>query len=234
MSSAIAIITARGGSKRIPKKNIRAFHGRPIISYPIKAALAAKCFQEVIVSTDSEEIAEIARAQGAKVPFLRSEEASNDKATSAMVMREIIARDQAENRSFDFYCMIYPTAVFLTPEKLTKGYDLLSSRAGYDTAFTVVRHGHPIQRAFHIKDEMITPMWPENAFVHSQNLEPTYHDAAQFYWLKAKPFMESGRIFAERSAPIVLLESEAQDIDNEEDWKIAELKFELWRKAQQQ
>ncbi|MEO6054528.1 MAG: pseudaminic acid cytidylyltransferase [Chthoniobacterales bacterium] len=230
MPSAIAIITARGGSKRIPGKNIRPFHGKPIITYSIEAALAAGCFKEVMVSTDDDKIAAIAKECGATVPFSRSAETSNDSASTVSVLQEVIAEYEKQGSHFDLACCLYPTAPFVTASSLRQGYDALSSKADADAAFTLVRFSYPIQRAFRINKEEAAMMWPENMFRHSQELEAAYHDAGQFYWLRVKSFLESGRIFAERSVPIVLPESEVQDIDNEEDWKIAELKFALWRK----
>jgi N-acylneuraminate cytidylyltransferase len=231
--SSVAIITARGGSKRIPKKNIRLFHGKPIIAYSIEAALKSGCFDEVMVSTDSEEIAEVAKAHGATVPFFRSAETSNDAATSVSVLQEVIATYRERGKNFDLMCMLYPAAPFITVEKLREGQDRLRTNPACDAAFAVVRYGSPIQRAFHIEDSVMSMLWPENILKHSYQLEPTYHDAAQFYWMRVDAFLKSGRVFAEKNAPIIFEADKVHDIDHEEDWVIAELKYALWQKSLQ-
>lgn len=222
----IAIITARGGSKRIPRKNIRKFLGRPIIGYSIAAALEADCFDEVMVSTDDEEIAEVAMGFGAKVPFFRSSETSNDFATTADVLREVINEYRHCHEQFEYACCIYPTAPFVTARKLETGYELLTT-TGADSVVPVVRFGYPIQRALKIEAGMLKMFWPEHLNSRSQDLTPAYHDCGQFYWLEINSFMNSGRLFAGHTVPLEIPESEVQDIDTEEDWKIAEMKYRI-------
>lgn len=231
MKSSIAIITARGGSKRIPRKNIRSFCGKPIISYSIQAALRAGIFDEVMVSTDDHEIAELAVKEGAKVPFMRSEKNSNDHATTADVIGEVLDRYEAEGRSFNSFCCIYPTAPFITDSKLRRAFDLLLETKA-NVVIPVVRFSYPIQRALRIKDNYLSMIKPDFMNSRSQDLEPSYHDCGQFYFGQTKPFLKGGRqLFTELTAPMVLPDMEVQDIDDEQDWKIAELKFQLMSKS---
>lgn len=226
MSSNIAIITARGGSKRIPRKNIKDFLGKPIIAYSIAAALQASCFDEVMVSTDDEEIANVAREFGAKVPFLRSAETSNDFATTADVLVEVLSQYRSHGRNFDSACCIYPTAPFVTTERLEQGYTLLLQQAA-DAAFPVVRFSYPIQRALKIEDGFLKMIWPEHLTTRSQDLLPSYHDSGQFYWLDVPRFIVSKLILSDRAVPFVISELEVQDIDDLQDWKIAEIKYQM-------
>ena len=177
---AIAIITARGGSKRIPKKNIKEFCGKPIIAYSIRAALDSGIFDEVMVSTDSEEIAEIARAYGAKVPFMRSAKTSDDFATTADVLMEVLERYQEMDRTFDVMSCIYPTAPFVTPQKLQSAYDTLTKEQAV-MAMPVVAFSYPPQRSYVLNGNMLEMKWKENYNKRSQDLEKMYHDAGQFY-----------------------------------------------------
>lgn len=226
MNRSVAIITARGGSKRIPRKNIKAFLGKPIIAYSIAAALEAGCFDEVMVSTDDREIADVALGFGAKVPFFRSAETSNDFSTTADVLVEVLNEYRGRGEEFTNACCIYPTAPFVTAEKLKRGYDLLTS-SGADSAVPVVRFSYPIQRALKIEDGCLRMIWPEHLNSRSQDLMPAYHDCGQFYWFKVERFLQSRRIFADHAVPIEIPESEVQDIDTEEDWKIAEMKYHI-------
>lgn len=223
----IAIITARGGSKRIPKKNIREFCGKPIIAYSIEAAFNSKCFDEVMVSTDSEEIAEIAKSYGAKVPFLRSEATSNDYATTVDVINEVIEKYSQTGEEFDLICCIYPTAPFVTAEKLVKAIDTLAN-SDADSLMPVVSFSFPPQRGNIIKDGKLQYMYPEYAKARSQDLEPIYHDCGQFYLCKTKVFRKTGRLVTENTIPYIMPEEEVQDIDNFSDWKIAELKYKTF------
>ncbi len=224
--SAIAIITARGGSKRIPKKNIKNFLGKPILQYSIEAALESGLFDEVMVSTDSEEIAEVAKAAGAKVPFYRSPETSNDFATTKDVLTEVIGKYHEMGQDFDAMCCIYPTAPFVTGEKLQNAYrTLMESDA--DSVIPVVQYSFPPQRAFVLKDGLLHWQYPEHQTTRSQDLEPIYHDCGQFYFYK----ITNGTEFNSTTyAPLVVPETEVQDIDNESDWEIAELKYRLLSK----
>lgn len=222
----IAIITARKGSKRIPNKNIKDFLGAPIIKYSIAAALNSRIFDEVMVSTDHEEIAEIARSFGASVPFLRSEKNSNDFAGTAEVLEEVIHSYIDLGKEFDYLCGIYPTAPFVTPEKLKSGMDLLIA-TGADCVLPVVRFSYPIQRSLKMDGERVLMFWPENYTARSQDLTPAFHDAGQFYCMKTDSLLKQKKLFAEDTRPLIMSDLEVQDIDNEEDWKIAELKYSI-------
>ena len=225
----VAIITARGGSKRLPKKNIRDFFGKPIIAYSIKAALDSGCFDEVIVSTESEEIADISKKFGASIPFLRSAKNSDDFSTTSDVLKEVLLEYKKIGKEFESTCCLYPTAVFVTADKLKNAYDLfIKSKA--DSLIPVVKFGYPIQRALKINDNSLKFFWPENIDKRSQDLEPAYHDCGQFYFFKTDILFSKGDIFSDNTIPFEIKESEVQDIDNEEDWKIAQLKYSLLNK----
>jgi N-acylneuraminate cytidylyltransferase len=220
----IAVITARGGSKRIPRKNIKEFCGKPIICYSIEAALAAGIFDEVMVSTDDEEIAEIAKKAGASVPFLRSEATSNDYATTNDVLKEVLAEYEKRGQHFDTLVCIYPTAPFVTAEKLKWAVEKMEQEQA-DAVTPVVRYSFPPQRAFVIRDGNLEYEYPENAEKRSQDLEPIYHDCGQFYVMKAENVLQN--VSAKKYIPIIMPELEVQDIDNEEDWKLAEMKYRI-------
>ena len=222
--SILAIIPARGGSKRIPRKNIKEFCGRPILEYSIQAALGANIFSEVMVSTDDAEIAEIAKKAGAKVPFLRGEEASSDFATTADVLLEVLAMYEKEGKYFDEVCCIYPTAPFVTAKKLQKGYELLAQG---DSVMPVVKYSYPIQRSIHIKDELVYMNCPQYVNTRSQELEDMYHDCGQFYFLKVDALKKVKALFTDKTVPYVMSDLEVQDIDHLEDWLIAEMKYRL-------
>lgn len=222
----IAVITARGGSKRIPRKNIKLFRGHPIIKYSIDAALKCNCFDEVMVSTDDKVIAEISVKLGAKVPFLRSEAASNDFATTPDVIEEVLMEYKKRNNSFEYCCCIYPTAALISAERLREGFNILKNKKA-DSVLPVVRFSYPIQRALKIEDGRLKMIWPENLNARSQDLMPAYHDAGQFYWLKVDSFLKHRKLFSDNTYPSEIPESEVQDIDNEEDWKIAEMKHQI-------
>jgi len=224
--SSIAIITARGGSKRIPKKNIRDFCGKPIIAYSIEAALGAGIFDEVMVSTDSEEIAEIAKRYGASVPFMRSEATSSDYATTRDVLLEVIDEYKKLGKEYDSLCCIYPTAPFLTSEKLKDAMELFE-KSDCDSLITVVQFSFPPQRAFVIRGGKVAYQYPENAMKRSQDLEPVYHDCGQFSICRISPFMEKKTIVSENTIPYFISDEEVQDIDNLSDWMIAEAKYKV-------
>lgn len=223
----IAIITARGGSKRIPKKNIKDFCGKPIIAYSIEAALAAKSFDTVMVSTDSEEIAAIARMYGAEVPFLRSESTSNDYATTADVLNEVICKYKSMGMEYDLLCCIYPTAPFITAEKLNMAIDTMKKEHA-DSVMPVVAFGFPPQRGNVIRDGKLAYQYPEFAAKRSQDLETVYHDCGQFYVCKVDEFMRSGKLISENTVPLIMPEEEVQDIDNLTDWVLAEVKYKTF------
>lgn len=222
----VAIITARGGSKRIPKKNIKIFCGKPIIAYSIEAALSSKLFDEVMVSTDSEEIAEVARMYGASVPFMRSVKTSNDYATTADVLKEVLQEYSKIGKKFAWMCCIYPTAPFVTGEKLQKSFRLLLDKKA-DALMPVVQFSFPPQRCVIVQDGFLQYKWPENIRKRSQDLEPYYHDVGQFYFWNTEKFIK-GKI--SKTLPFILDDLEVQDIDNLSDWQLAEIKYKTMNK----
>jgi len=226
--SKICIIPARGGSKRIPRKNIKMFLGKPIIAYSIESALKSNLFDEVMVSTDDEEIAIIARNYGATVPFLRSKDNADDYATTFDVIKEVLSKFKDDfNKIFSIACCIYATAPFINPEKLQLSYSKLIEE-GYDTIFPIVRFSFPIQRAFKISDNSkLSFINPQHKLTRSQDLETSFHDAGQFYWFKIKKCIESNTLFTDNIGGLEVKETESQDIDNDEDWKLAEIKYEF-------
>lgn len=218
----IAIIPARGGSKRIPKKNIKSFCGKPIIAYSIEAANLSGLFDEVMVSTDDEEIAGIAKKYGAQVPFMRSQKNADDFATLNDVIEEVLSSYNVIGKQFENGCCILSTAPFTTAKKLKEAYAILLGK-GFDSVRPIVRFGYPIQRAFRLMpDNSVTMLHPEYAQARSQDLEAVYHDAGQFYWFKTAKTLKGSF-----KGGFVINEAEAQDIDTPEDWKIAELKMQL-------
>lgn len=226
----IAIITARGGSKRIPKKNIKDFCGKPIIAYSIQAALKSRVFDEIMVSTDSEEIAEVARSYGASVPFMRSEGTSNDYATTADVIAEVLEEYNKAGKQFDSFACIYPTAPFITAEKLGEAMKLLK---GADAVISVVKFSFPPQRAFVVRDGNVAFQYPEFERTRSQDLEPIYHDCGQFYMCDSKLFLEKHSLILPHTKPYELPDEEVQDIDTISDWEIAEAKYSVLHKGDQ-
>lgn len=223
----LALIPARGGSKRIPRKNIKEFYSKPIIAYSIEAALESGLFDEVMVSTDDEEIATVAQGYGAEVPFLRSNENSNDFATTFDVITEVLDSYNGNGLVFKSACCIYPTAPFITPNTLKKGYELLISNK-YDSVFPVVQYSYPIQRALELSNSnKIGLVEPEHKSTRSQDLIPRYHDAGQFYWFDVKQVLQKSNLWTDNSGAIVLSELEVQDLDTEMDWQMAELKFKI-------
>ena len=228
IKESIAIITARGGSKRIPRKNIKDFLGQPIIKYSIEAALGAGCFDEVMVSTDDKEISEIALSFGAKVPFFRSEATSNDHADTVSVLKEVVIEYRKCGIDFTYVCGIYPTAPFITADKLQNAMKILKE-TGADSVLPVTRFSYPIQRALKNEDGRITMIWPENYFARSQDLMATFHDCGQFYCMRTEKMLKEGKYLQEFTVPFELPEMEVQDIDNEEDWKIAEIKYRIFK-----
>ncbi|MDY6328534.1 MAG: pseudaminic acid cytidylyltransferase [Lachnospiraceae bacterium] len=226
-SKRIAIITARGGSKRIPKKNIKEFCGKPIIVYSIEAALKSDIFDEVMVSTDSEEIADIARQYGASVPFMRSAKTSDDYATTSDVIMEVLEKYQEMGQTFDYICCIYPTAPFVTPDKLKAAMSIMEKDDVVEV-MPVVQFSYPPQRCFVIGDDnYMKYKYEEYMQSRSQDLEKQYHDAGQFYVYDADKYVKLSGKISGGIMPIIVSELEVQDIDNEDDWKIAELKYKL-------
>lgn len=222
----LCIIPARGGSKRIPRKNIKNFLGVPILEYPIKAALDSELFTTVMVSTDDEKIAERAKLAGASVPFLRSKKNSDDHASTADVLHEVLIWYQEQGIRFEYACCCYPTAVFTSSQKLQEAYKKLRTHNA-DCIFPVAAHSSPIMRAFHIVDKQIEFIWPEHEFTRSQDLPTAYYDTGQFYLFRVSSFLEERSLLCGKTIPLEVSALEAQDIDNESDWKLAELKFQL-------
>ena len=222
----IAIITARGGSKRIPKKNIKDFCGKPIIAYSIEAALKSELFDEVMVSTDNQDIAEISRKYGAEVPFMRSTATSNDFATTADVLLEVLNEYKRKGIMFETALCLYPTAPFVTAERLREAASKFYLIAP-DSLMSVVKFGFPPQRAVVIRDGSIAFQSPEYALARSQDLEPLYHDCGQFYFFNVESFNRFHSLVMPHTAAYIVPEEEVQDIDNESDWLIAEAKFKV-------
>lgn len=227
----IAIITARGGSKRIPGKNIKVFCGKPILAYSIEAAVNAGIFDTVMVSTDNEKIAETAKRYGAEVPFFRNEKTSGDFATTNDVLMEVLEEYEKRGEHFDLGCCIYPTAPFVTAEKLSQAVELLKNSSA-DTLIPVTSFSYPPQRAMVVKEGRLEFKYPQYLDSRSQDLETHYHDAGQFYLFRTEAFHKNGRLMVGDILPFVISELEVQDIDNETDWKIAEMKYRLMTREQ--
>ncbi|MBH5329874.1 pseudaminic acid cytidylyltransferase [Eikenella sp. S3360] len=241
----LCIIPARGGSKRIPRKNIKPFNGKPVMAYSIEAALESGCFAHVAVSTDDAEIAAVARQYGAETPFERPPELANDFATTGAVMRHAVAMLLADGlpesglshfsgslRSpLPEVCCLYATAPFVRPADLQRGLETLRQSGG-DYAFSVTDFPFPIQRALRLNGQGRVSMFqPENFAVRSQDLEPAWHDAGQFYWGSAEAWLAEKPIFNSRAAAVKLPRYRVQDIDTPEDWARAEI---MWRVLQEQ
>jgi pseudaminic acid cytidylyltransferase len=222
----VAIITARGGSKRIPRKNIKLFRGKPIIAYSIETAINSGLFDYVMVSTDDDEIAEIAIKYGAEIPFKRSKQNSDDYTGTADVMLEVLTELNKTGKKFTNACCMYPTAPFISVESLKEAYSLLIERK-YNSVFPICPFSFPIQRALEINNSLMKMVHPENLNTRSQDLVPRYHDAGQFYWINIEQFFKEKKILTNNTGSIILSELQVQDIDNEIDWKLAELKHQL-------
>jgi len=221
----VAIIPARGGSKRIPRKNIKDFCGKPMIAWSIEAAKASGYFDRIIVSTDDHEIAEIARQWGADVPFMRPPELSDDYTGTIPVIRHAVQWLDANESKVDYACCVYATAPFVSVQDLKAGWELIDG-SDYDYAFSVTSYGFPIQRAIRMTEQGRVAMFnPENFMTRSQDLEEAWHDAGQFYWGTAKAWCEEKVIFGEGSVPVKLPRHRVQDIDTPEDWTRAEWLF---------
>ena len=229
MNGTIAIITARGGSKRIPHKNIKDFCGKPIIEYSIQAANESGIFDEVMVSTDDKKIAEIAIKAGANVPFLRSEANANDYATTADVLLEVLEQYEKIGTQFEYACCIYPTAPFVTAQKLKGAIELLK-KENCDSVMPVTSFSFPPLRGMTLKDGKLEYKWQEYAMKRSQDLEEVYHDCGQFYVLRVEQFKKSRKLVTDNTVGMVIPELEVQDIDNETDWELAEAKYQLLKK----
>lgn len=223
----VAVIPARGGSKRIPRKNIRTFCGKPMISWSISAAIKSDCFDRIIVSTDDFEIATISRQYGAEVPFVRPAELSGDHTPTIPVIAHAIDWLQDHHETPQYVCCIYATAPFLLAEDLRVGQTLIKER-GLDYVFSATRFSFPIQRAFRLdSEEHVDMFYPEYRSTRSQDLEEAFHDAGQFYWGRTSAWSLDLPIFAKNSAVIQLPSWRVQDIDDEEDWVRAEKLFRM-------
>jgi pseudaminic acid cytidylyltransferase len=222
----VCIIPARGGSKRIPKKNIRNFLGKPIIVYSIETALQSGLFESVIVSTDDAEIGAIANKYGAEVPFMRSLENSNDFASTDDVIKEVLMKLDGKGCNYDYVCCLYPTAPFISVIVLIESFNKMINEK-HDAIFPVAKFNRPIQRALHIVNDQLKMISSENFLIRTQDLEPSYYDAGQFYWVSVKSFMGESTLFPKNTGAIVLDDKNVQDIDNESDWQLAELKYKI-------
>lgn len=229
MEECLAIIPARAGSKRIPKKCIKSFCDQPIIKYSIDAALQSECFTEVIVSTDDQEFARISKEFGANVPFLRSEKNSDDYSMLADVIEEVLLEYKKIGKTFKYFCCILSTAPFISSKRILQGLQTLI-QSGADSVVPIVQFSYPIQRSLKITDGKLKMFWPENYNVRSQDAEPAYHDVGQFYWMKVDSFLKQKVLFAKHSVPLIIPEMEVQDIDTFSDWEIAELKYKMIQK----
>lgn len=224
--SRIAIIPARGGSKRIPMKNIKEFCGKPILFYSIEAAMQTQLFDEVMVSTDDENIATIAKKFGAHVPFLRSAATANDFAILKDVLLEVLEKYSEQGQNFDEICCILPTAPLIDAVDISASHEVLS-KENCVSVIPVVKYSYTIFRSLQIDNGRLVMNWPENYTVRSQDLPEAYHDAGVFYWYNMQYFKEPVAGFGEKASPYVLDEIKAQDIDTQEDWAMAELKYKM-------
>lgn len=222
--SNIAIITARGGSKRIPKKNIKEFMGKPMLAYAIQAALDSKIFDEVMVSTDSEDIAEIAKKYGANVPFMRSEKTASDNATTYDALEEVTAKYKETGKEFDTLCCIYPCVPFLTSETLINAYNLLKDN---DAVQPVCKYPVPIEWAMKIDNGLLIPNDRMAQNMRSQDIEPKYYDVGMFYFCKVNKMLKYKTLIPPKTLAYIIDEKECQDIDTIDDWKMAEMKYKV-------
>lgn len=219
----LAIIPARGGSKRIPKKNIRRFYGKPIIAYSIENCINSGLFDEIMVSTDDDEIAEISIKYGANVPFLRSEKTATDEATLADTLKEVVTNYQEKQLLFDNICCVLSTCPLLKTDIILEAYNKLI-HSDFISVYPVVPFSYPIMRSLEIESNgKIVMKWPEYAATMSQSIPPAYHDSGTFYWHKLESWMRGER----NAFGIILDELQVQDIDNETDWEMAEMKYEF-------
>ncbi len=218
----LAIIPARGGSKRIPKKNIKSFRGKPIIAWSILAAKKSNCFKKIVVSTDDDNIAKISMDYGAEVPFIRPSKYADDEAPITKVLFHALNWFHKKKEFYEYVCCLFPTAPFLEPSSIIKGFNNLK-KFDCDFTFSATKHSYPIQRSFSLNKKGYVQMLDKSLFFsRSQELEDTYHDAGQFYWGKSKSWLEQKIIFDKNSRPIILPLGKVHDIDTLEDWEYAE------------
>ena len=227
--TAVCIIPARGGSKRIPRKNVKPFCGKPMLAWSIGAARSAGCFQRIIVSTDDAEVADLAKRLGAEVPFMRPAELSDDHTGTSAVVAHAVEWVTSQGQRPDFVCCLYATAPFVTASSLRRGLDALTT-AGCDFSLPVTSYAFPIQRAVHITPDGRVQMFePERFNTRSQDLDEAFHDAGQFYWGRREAWLEGRSIFSAGSVPVLLPRHCVQDIDTPEDWERAEWLFRAMR-----
>lgn len=227
----VAIIPARGGSKRIPRKNIRDFCGKPMIAWSIEAALQSSCFNRILISTDDAEIADVARQFGAETPFIRPSELSDDYTGTIPVIRHAIEWLGKQGQLPKHACCIYATAPFITPPDIRRGLEILNENDS-EYAFSVTSYPFPIQRAIRITPQGRVEMFdPKQFATRSQDLEEAYHDAGQFYWGQTSAWLAEKMIFSTESSPVLLPRHQVQDIDTLEDWQRAELMFRAWKQT---
>jgi pseudaminic acid cytidylyltransferase len=227
----LCIIPARGGSKRIPKKNTKLFLDKPIIAYSIEAALQSQLFNEVMVSTDDADIAAVAITYGAKVPFIRSEKNSNDFATTYDVLEEVINEYKKINQQFNYGCCIYACAPLIQQKNIVQAFEKITQN-NFDCVFPIVQYSTPIQRAWRVSiDDKLQMFNPDFINTRSQDLEKAYFDAGQFYWFNIQAFQNNKSLASTNTSSIIIDEIDAQDIDNETDWKLAEIKYQLLQKS---
>lgn len=227
----VALIPARGGSKRIPRKNIKEFHGKPMIAYSIEAAINSGCFDKVVVSTDDAEIAAVAVSYGAEVPFTRPSELADDYATTAVVIEHALKYFESEGYSINYLCCIYPTAPLVSSDDIRGAFKELEASSAH-FCFPVCSFAYPIQRALKLSTENRVQMFqPEHLNTRSQDLEEGYHDTGLFYWGRAKSFLDGIPVFSKESIPYVIPRYRVIDIDNPEDWDIALKLFSVFKEV---
>ncbi len=222
--SVIAIITARGGSKRIPRKNIKEFMGKPMLSYAIDATLKSNIFDEVMVSTDDIEIAKVARKYGANVPFMRSKKTASDYATTFDVIDEVISKYKRQNMNFDTVCCIYPCVPFLKSDTLKSAYEKMQD---FDAVIPVCKYPVPVEWAMKIENSMLIPIDRKAQNIRSQDLKPKYFDVGMFYFCKTEKIYEHNSLIPSKATAYIIDEAECQDIDTIDDWKSAEMKYKV-------
>lgn len=221
----LAVIPARGGSKRIPRKNIKSFGGLPMIAWSIRAAISSQCFDRIIVSTDDDEIAKVAKAYGAEVPFVRPNELSDDHTGTIPVVAHAVAWHNAQGIAATEVCCLYATAPFIQASDVQRGLEILQS-SGADYAFSVTTYAFPIQRAIRITPHQRVQMFqPEHFNTRSQDLIEAWHDAGQFYWGNAQAWVKHQPLFTENATTVAIPRHRVQDIDTPEDWERAEWMF---------
>lgn len=230
MGKVLCIIPARGGSKRIPHKNIALFKGQPIISYSIMTVQESGIADEIMVSTDDPEIAKVAENFGAKVPFFRDPSTSNDHAGVADVLIEVVEEYKKRGREFDYVLCIFATNPLLRSENLVKAYKQLQETDGAESISTIEVYSYPPQRGLVIENGELKMLHPENYSCRSQDLKKIYHDSNQFFLFKTQALLRDKKLYTQHTLPFILNESESQDIDTPEDWKLTEMKYDLLNK----